>query len=237
MQALDAQPGDRVLEVGCGHGLLLQQVANAVGGTGLAHGVDLSADQVDAASRLCADLPQVQVSTGDVVDLDLDDASFDSTVSTQVLEYVGDVDTALEELARVTSPGGRFVNVATNWSALFWAGGDEALTERILAAWDLHCPHPNLPVALPNLLQRAGFEGVEQTPVTIVNRRFVPELFGWGVSRLMVAFAEGSGAIDAAEGAAWISSLGEADIQDRHFLSSVPILTVATRGISSRFRY
>jgi hypothetical protein len=73
-----------------------------------------------------------------------------------------------------------FVNVATDWSALFLTGGDRDLTSRTLSIWRRHAPHPNLPIALPSLLNAAGFGAVRQNPITIANRHFHPNTLDTG---------------------------------------------------------
>jgi arsenite methyltransferase len=137
-----------VLEAGCGSGLLLREIGAAVGEQGLAIGIDVSPDQLTAARSHCKDMTQVQVRVEDMRAVAAADELFDATVSVQVLEYVPDVETAVAEAARVTKPGGRFVNVATNWGSLWWAGGEAELTARMVSAWHGHAPHPNLSHAL-----------------------------------------------------------------------------------------
>jgi arsenite methyltransferase len=230
LDALGAGPGEAVLEVGCGGGLYLREIAVAVGASGGALGVDLSDDQVAAARRHCEGLAQVRAEVGDVLALPSGDGVHDAVLSVQVLEYVGDVDAAIGEIHRVTRPHGRFVNLATNWGALFWTGGDPGLTAAVLRAWEAHAPHPNLPVSLPARLEAHGFVGIAQRPVTIINRRFHANSFAWSAARLMAAFAQRTGALDEAQLDAWQQSLRDADGAGEHFLSSVPVLTVATRA-------
>ena len=146
-----------------------------------------------------------------------------------MLEYITNVEEAVVQLHRVTSTGGRFVNVATNWGALFWTGGDSDLTSRMVSIWRRHAPHPNLPIALPSLLNAAGFGAVRQSPITIVNRHFHPNTFGYGIAHLMAAFALARNEMSQDEIDSWLASLAEGDNHNRYFLSSVPILTVATR--------
>lgn len=230
LDALGAAPGERIAELGCGAGLMLREVALAVGESGLAFGMDLSEDQVRAAQALGSDLKQLDVRVGDLRAIPAADGEFDAVVSMQVLEYVADVSAAVREIARVTRAGGRFVNVATNWGSLFWSGGDGDTTARVLAAWERHAPHPNLPVALPSLLAAAGFSAVSQRELTIVNRHVQPSTFVHGVARLMAAFAVAQKAADRPTIDAWLASLARADAEGRHFVSVVPILTTATRA-------
>lgn len=230
LQALDAQPGERVVEVGCGGGRLLREIGSAVGEAGSAVGFDLSREQVEAARSHCAHLGQVVVAVGDARSLSAADDAFDASVTTQVLEYVPDVAAAMTELARVTRPGGRFVNVATLWSSLGWHGGDAALTRRVLAAWDAHAPHPDLPTTLPGLLRDAGFVEVRQQPLAILDRVFQPDGFAFGAAHLMAAHARSLGGVDGDEAEAWLESLRAAGSRGTLLVAVIPVLTTALRA-------
>jgi SAM-dependent methyltransferase len=228
LEALDLRPGETVVEIGCGGGVYLREIALAVRSLGSVTGFDLSSDQVAAARDHCADLENVRVEVGDLLALPVDESTVDAVVAVQVLEYVTDINAALAEIHRVLRGGGRLVNVATNWGSLFWSGGDPRLTAKVLRAWDQHAPHPNLPVELPVLLHRHGFVAVAQRPVTIMNRHFHPATFAWGAAQLMAAFALSIGALTDSERVDWLTSLRNAEAEGVHFLSSVPVLTVAT---------
>lgn len=232
LEALAPAPGEQIIEVGCGGGLLLLELGRAVAPDGSVLGVDVSEDQVAAAARVCVGVANVQAEIASATALNAEDGRFDASVSTQVLEYIDDVGTALAELARVTRAGGRFVNVATNWDSLFVAGGDVELTKRVVGAWGRHAPHLNLPVALPNQLSRAGFTSVLQTPLPLANRTFNRSAWGFGIANLMAAFAVSVGDVDDQSSTRWLTSLEEAGRRGDLFISAMPLMTMATRGTS-----
>jgi ubiquinone/menaquinone biosynthesis C-methylase UbiE len=91
----------RVLECGCGTGLVLQKVSKFASET---IGVDLSEGMLSVARRrgLC-------VTKGGVTDLPFPDASFDVVYSVKVLAHVPDIRKALSEMVRVTAPGGHII--------------------------------------------------------------------------------------------------------------------------------
>src|SRR5262245_56617159 len=109
LAALSPLGSEIVLELGCGSGLFTQQVAEAVGPSGRAYAIDLSADQVAAARTNCADLPNVELEVASALELPYPSGLFDAVACIQVLEYIVDVEHALAEIHRVLTPSGRFV--------------------------------------------------------------------------------------------------------------------------------
>ena len=97
--------GSEVLDAGCGVGYgsaYLGGVARRV------VGVDRD-EQAIAYARERYARPNVEFRVGDLVALDLPDASFDVVCSFETLEHVADADTYLGEMARVLRPEGVFV--------------------------------------------------------------------------------------------------------------------------------
>lgn len=120
------EPG-RVLDVGSGTGNLARAVAGRWPGCAVV-GVDPSAAFVEAARERCADLaPRVRFEVGQAGDLPLDDDEVDAALALLVLNFVPDADRAVEQMRRVTRPGG--VLAAAVWD---YGGGMRML--RVL--WD-----------------------------------------------------------------------------------------------------
>jgi SAM-dependent methyltransferase len=101
--AARVQPGQRVLDVACGTGVLAREAASRVGSTGLVAGIDPNRGMVTVASRL---EPRVQWHTGTAEALPFPDASFDAVVSQFGLMFFSDRTRALSEMLRVLAPGG-----------------------------------------------------------------------------------------------------------------------------------
>ncbi|MGD0729754.1 MAG: methyltransferase domain-containing protein [Terracidiphilus sp.] len=101
LEWLAAQPGERILDLGCGDGQLTQRIAAA--GASVA-GVDASPEMV-AAARLHG----IAASEGSAEQLPYPDAAFDAVFSNAALHWVRDQDAMMAEVRRVLKPGGRFV--------------------------------------------------------------------------------------------------------------------------------
>ena len=121
------QPGEQVLDVACGTGVVTLAIATAVGSGGSALGVDLSAGMVASAETRAqtAGISQARFYRMDAEALSLPAASFDLVVCALGLMYVPDADTALREIYRVLRPGGRAViavwgeRARCGWASLF----------------------------------------------------------------------------------------------------------------------
>ncbi len=89
---------ESVLDVGCGEGMLLKNLAPYVNEK-TCHGIDLDpAEVADAAQNL----PFCQVKVGSTYDIPFPDASFDLVICTEVLEHLETPEKALSEFARVS---------------------------------------------------------------------------------------------------------------------------------------
>jgi SAM-dependent methyltransferase len=103
LDAAGVRPGQAILDVACGTGILARTAADRVGPTGKVVGVDLSEGMLSVARRL---RPDIDWRRGDAADLPLPDAAFDATLCQSALMFFPDVTQTLREMARVTKPQG-----------------------------------------------------------------------------------------------------------------------------------
>ena len=111
------EPGERVLDVACGTGLVTLQAAEAVGPAGSVFGTDISSEMIEAARQAAAGngYDTVRFERSDAETLPIADASFDAALCGLGLMYVPDPDRALAEMHRTLRPGGRAA--AAVWGA------------------------------------------------------------------------------------------------------------------------
>jgi ubiquinone/menaquinone biosynthesis C-methylase UbiE len=103
------RPGDRVLDVACGTGLLTHELARSAGSSGQVFGIDLSQAMVDAARsrQSLAGSASAHYVRMDAQLLEFPSASFDVVLCCFGLMYLPDPERALAEMRRVLRPGGR----------------------------------------------------------------------------------------------------------------------------------
>lgn len=108
------EPGERVLDVGCGTGGLALAAKRRVGAAGVVHGIDPSEEMIEAARAKArrAGL-EIRFDVGAAQGLERPDASFDAVLATLVLHHLPHdaLVAALREIVRVLAPGGRFLAV------------------------------------------------------------------------------------------------------------------------------
>lgn len=110
LQAAALQPGERVLDVACGTGLVARLAAEQVGLTGTVTGIDISPDMIDVARATPAPaVPAIDWHVGDATSLPLPDGAYDVILCQMGLMFMEDRPAALTEMRRVLAPGGRLV--------------------------------------------------------------------------------------------------------------------------------
>ncbi len=106
--------GERILDAGCGTGIFTKIFHDAGGEV---TGLDLSLPMLRFAA---GKLPPVNFLQGSMLQLPFEDNAFDFSLSITALEFIKEGKTAVDELFRVTRPGGKIL-VATLNSLSPWA--------------------------------------------------------------------------------------------------------------------
>src|SRR5258708_3128171 len=106
----------RVLDVGCGTGLLLRDLARRLPGAACLAGVDAAAGMIEQARAKAGD-PRLRFEQGTAERLPFPDAAFDLVISTTSFDHWTDQRAGLAECHRVLAPRGFFVltDQCSNW--------------------------------------------------------------------------------------------------------------------------
>lgn len=203
--ALDLQPGQAVLDIGCGPGLLAQDMTAAVGTSGRVVAVDPAATMVTLARERSAGT--FEVALGDATRLPFASNRFDAAAVVQVLEYVPDVDAALAEMHRVLRPGGRALILDTDWASLVWHSPDPHQMSRIISAWLDRFSDPYLPRTIARKARKAGFRLDERHVLTLFTPEYEPDSYCIRNADIIASFVTGRHGITAAEAGDWLAGL------------------------------
>jgi len=226
-EALALGPGERVLDVGSGPGLLAREMAEEVGAGGEVVGLDASEPMIALARRRCEGLAQVRFEHGDALRLPWPDGHFDAAVSTQVYEYVADLDAAFRELRRVMKPEGRVAILDTDYDSLVIHTEDPERMRRVLEVWDEHFVHRDLPQRLAPTLRRAGFRIRGATAIPLFDIDYHPDRFSYHLTTLMASFVAGRSGVSEADARAWHAELRDLGERGEYFYSLNRYLFVA----------
>jgi ubiquinone/menaquinone biosynthesis C-methylase UbiE len=158
---------DRILDLGCGTGIVARVLRERLGGAANVVGLDASALMLEKARSIA---PELDFREGNAMALPFADGSFDLVLCQQMLQFVPDRLAALREVGRVLSPGGRFI--ASTWRPRREQAFHDALgrvAERHLgesndARWSLDG------TALQKALAEAGFSDIRMETVSFTER-------------------------------------------------------------------
>ncbi len=159
VDAAGLQPGDRVLDVGCGPGTMAIYMAGKVGVAGEAVGIDASVDMVAVARRKAGRQgSRARFEPAAIESLPFAGATFDAATSSYMLHHLPEDVQAkgLAEVARVLKRGGRFIVVE------FWSESHSFFGHLLSISGRAH-GHSGF-AGLKAKLEQAGFGAVEQIP-------------------------------------------------------------------------
>lgn len=194
LDLLAPKPGERILDIGVGPGLLAHDLARLVGESGKVVGLDTAPAMIAMAKARLSGFPQCECVEGEATKPGLADGTFDAAVSTQVYEYVPDMPAALSALHRVLRPGGRTLILDTDWRSIVWHSSDKTRMEKVLACWDDHLADPHLPATLGPMLKQAGFSVLRVEIVPMLSPFYQPVSYAAGIMKTIHGFVRANGA-------------------------------------------
>jgi len=169
--------GERVLDVGCGTGIVARTIAAHAGERGQVIGLDLNDDMLAVARTASATIrPAIEWRQGDAATLPFADGSFDIVTCQYAIQFFPDPSAALREIHRVLAPEGRLAlmlgrSVAQN-RAYGWIA--EAMSRHAgpEAGMMMRSPFPDWSTTdVRDLVIEAGF-GEVQVGIHIMNLRY-----------------------------------------------------------------
>ncbi len=170
LQFLSVTPGEVVLEVGVGTGYSLKEIANSVGESGRAYGIDITPQMLERTRkrlRKAGLIDRVELHEGDARRMPYENNKFDAVYMASTLELFDtpDIPKVLKEIKRVLKPSGR-LGVAS----LTKEGREDSLCLRFYE-W-LHQKIPKYvscrPIYVGKSVEDAGYEITKTDEFVIV---------------------------------------------------------------------
>ncbi len=218
-ELLQAGPGSRVVDVGCGAGTAVAELA-AIGADAV--GIDAAEEAVAFARE---HHPDCRFEVGDAQRLPFPDRSLDGYRAEKLYHALDDPDKACAEAHRVLVPGGRIVLVGQDWELFVIDSDDPVLTRTIVTAAAADMVHGRVARRYRNLLLDTGFDDVSCEVHTAVLTD--PALALFVVTRLATGAVQ-AGAVSEARADAWLDDQRLRADRDR-LLVAIPLFLAAGR--------
>ncbi|HET9818640.1 MAG TPA: methyltransferase domain-containing protein [Rhodanobacteraceae bacterium] len=175
-------PGERVLDVACGTGVVTRLAARMVAPTGSVAGLDINPGMLAVARSTTPPGVAIDWYEANAEAMPLPDASFDAVLCQMGLQFVPDKHGALSEMRRVLAPGGRLVLNLPGPTPQPFAVMAEALARHIgaeAAGFVNHVFSLHDAAELQDLIGSAGFHDVSIQADTATLQLPAPEEFLW----------------------------------------------------------
>jgi len=182
LNAAGLQPGERILDIACGTGVVTRLAAERVGPSGTVAGVDINPAMLAVARSVPSSGAAIEWHEATAESLPLADGSFDVVLSSLGLQFVPDKASALREMRRVLAPDGHLAVATVGPTPPPFAILEQALARYVKpeaaafmrVVFSLHEPEE-----LEGLVSGAGFRDVEVRSTALTLTFPGPEEFLW----------------------------------------------------------
>lgn len=132
---INPKDGEKILDVGCGTGILTRLIATSLFPNGSIRGIDISKHFIDLAHNYIQDLKYgsvIKFDVGDAEKLPYPNEHFDAAYAARVLLYIINPHQAVKELKRVVKNKGRIVLADWDFDTLVIDHSDRQITRKII---------------------------------------------------------------------------------------------------------
>jgi SAM-dependent methyltransferase/GNAT superfamily N-acetyltransferase len=170
IEAMALRPGEAGLDVGCGTGADVRLIAERVGRSGRAVGVDGSGDLLAMARERTPPGMAAEFVVADAHALPFADEEFAAARVERTLQHVADPAGVIAELARVVRSGGRIVAAEPDWDTFVISSEDQEATRTVRDELRASSRHPAVGRALAGYFTDVGITVNELDAVALLTR-------------------------------------------------------------------
>ena len=183
LRTADLQPGERILDVACGTGVISRLASERVGADGSVTAIDIAPDMIEVAKSVATpEGTKIDWRIADAASLAIPDASVDVVLCQMGLMFMENRAAAVAEMHRVLTPSGRLVINTPGRIQPVFELMERAMVEHISAdlggfvsaVFSMHDPE-----AVAALLREAGLRDVSAQEATCTFRLPAPAEFLW----------------------------------------------------------
>lgn len=221
---LRLEPGQKVLDLGCGIGGATFPLAEITGPGGLAAGVDISSAMIEVATRRANGGVGIEFRVGEACAIPYPDKFFDAARCERVFLYLPDRLAAIHEMKRVVKPEGRISLIDTDLDSTAVYSRKLALNRKMTSIVAGTMPNPNSARDLPALAKQAGLKRIKTETFSITT----PHVFFLKVMAGSLARAAEAGTVPRAEVDEWLDEQASLEASGGFFQAWLFVLVTGT---------
>ena len=227
LDGLRLREGSFVLDVGCGTGADVVDIARRVRSSGAVTGVDVSEAMVAEAQRRTAGLGlPVTFEVGNAMRLRFEDGAFDGCRTERMLMHVPEPTRAFSEMVRVTKTGGRISIFDFDWDTFIVDSPRRETTRRIVSSFCESMQSGWIGRQLRRMfLDRDMIEVAVVPHQCFIGFEFLGLLIGGHLTR-----AQRAGALDSTDVKGWWDELRDLDAAGRFLAGFTAFIVSGTKG-------
>jgi ubiquinone/menaquinone biosynthesis C-methylase UbiE len=226
LTCLNLGPGSQVLDIGCGTGDDVRDMASVVAPGGVCVGVDNSRAMIDEARRRAGANSGIEFHVAEASALPFADSKFDASRADRSLMHVPEPRRALAEMIRVTRPGGRVVVFEVDFGTVVIDTDERELAGKIIRTWSDSLRDSWLGRRFPALFADQGLQEIRVVPHVLV---LTPALALPIIGSATVARAVQASEVTRAEADRWLRHLDDLQQRGRFFAALTGFLVAGTR--------